>query len=271
MMASSAEGNIYLNNAILFISPYKAGSTMLFSYVADLFRCLDIRFIDYPTYYYHVLNKLDVFYNDPNAFELYKDPICYVGHRELPVSLVDSGWCKSAHTFALIRDPRDALVSMYYSFLGSHIPPQCLKDTDKFEADKLRVRSSTDIDNYVLSASESYLKNVKMILDFCSKSRSFTLLRYEDVIFKKSLLVKSIIELIELNSKLSDLYDKNKELIDEITARYDVVPTEEMPRSHIRKVTPGDWSNKLKTETNRSLKSIFSAELSKLYPDLLMP
>jgi hypothetical protein len=52
-------------------------------------------------------------------------------------------------------------------------------------------------------------------------------------------------------------------VIREIAQRFDIFPGQEDPSAHIRKVTPGDYKQKLKPETIAQLNDFFQDILSR--------
>lgn len=261
------DGMFDLNAPLFFISPYKCGSTMLFAYAKDLLAYLNIKHIDYPSFFFNNLNKIAEFYDSYADDNMYVEKMCYLGHREVPKGLVGSSLKSSMHAFLLVRDPRDALVSMYFSFLGTHAAPRCLLDTVEYEKEKFELQKRNDIDSYVLNSSHKFLDNLNCILDFCKSCKSYTIVRYEDVIFNKSKLIERLVSFIEKNSDLNEILSQNCVAIAELSTKHDYIPEKEMLGSHVRKAIPGDWKEKLKAETAFELTKKFEKFLDRFYPD----
>ncbi len=263
------EGKILTHYPVFCISPYKAGSTMLFCYLKDILNMLEVTLIDYPTYFHHYENNLNLFYQSKETAPLYKFPYFYVGHRELPSSIKNENWPDNLSMFAMIRNPKDCLVSMYYSFLGSHTAPLCLKDKDSYELEKNRLRSNINIDDYVVNCSTSYLENLKNILATCNTNSKHTLILYEDVIFNKRKMVDTILKAVEDATGNPILLSQYSDDLKEIEKKYDIIPQNENPDKHIRQVHPGNWKQKLSSNSISFLNKTFGPTLSNLYKDLL--
>ncbi|MBR8827150.1 MAG: sulfotransferase domain-containing protein [Gomphosphaeria aponina SAG 52.96 = DSM 107014] len=161
---------------------------------------------------------------------------CFYGSRYLPPYLKEldlSGFKK----FLLMRDPRDILVSHYFSLKKSHAIPQ--GDVgDKLLAKRRQLQEIT-IDDFALEEAPKLgwrIKNYAKIAD-----ENLKVFRYEDVVFDKVQWIKEILAFLGLNLELSK--------IQEIAKRHDVFPETENPAAHIRKVTPGDYQAKLKPST----------------------
>lgn len=155
----------------------------------------------------------------------------------------------------LIRDPRDIVVSHYFSMKKSHAIPPGSQGKNLLELrEKL---SSIDIDDYVIQAAPTFktiFNSYKVIEDDKLK-----LFRYEDIIFNKSQWIKDIVDFLQLNLEDSQ--------INEIAARHDVFPNSENISLHVRQVSPGDHKRKLMRQTIDKLNDIFKEILEKYeYP-----
>jgi hypothetical protein len=99
----------------------------------------------------------------------------YGGFRDLPWPLPDSA---AGRTVLLVRDPRDALTSLYFSLAYSHVPPgssDSLKLLQAFDARRERVRVMT-IDEFVLQEAPAQARLIKRVLTNIPRHRMY---RYE--------------------------------------------------------------------------------------------
>lgn len=147
----------------------------------------------------------------------------------------------------LIRDPRDMLVSHYFSHKFSHeIPQGPLGDTLQ------NFRSALDskpIDDYALEQAAGvrgrFLEYKNLVIDSNTK-----LYRYEDIIFDKENWLREMLDYVSV--------DLPEDGIQQISKQFDRRPNNEDPSRHVRKVTPGDHIEKLKPETICELNSVFA-------------
>lgn len=144
----------------------------------------------------------------------------------------------------LVRDPRDVVVSYYFSMRYSHSVPKQGEARDAL----LNVRSETSnvsLDDSVLGNKFEYLfENMKKITHLIN-TENVILYKYEDIIFKKADWFDSLAKDIGV--------DLDQEFKARLLERFDVVPEEEKSDKHIRRVTPGDHKDKLSRDAIRHL------------------
>ncbi|NET84712.1 MAG: sulfotransferase domain-containing protein [Moorea sp. SIO1F2] len=174
----------------------------------------------------------------------------FYGSRYLPAYLNDfdlSGFKK----ILLIRDPRDIVVSHYFSMKNSHvIPPGKVGDVLWKNRQRLQ---DIDIDEYAIQQAPIFRKIIQRYSKI--EDQLFKLFRYEDIVFHKRQWVADIITFLEV-----ELEDSK---IEKIAKKHDIFPTKENPALHIRKVTPGDYKEKLQPATIDKLNECFKPILIK--------
>jgi hypothetical protein len=179
----------------------------------------------------------------------------YGGFRDLPWPLPDFA---ADRTILLVRDPRDALTSLYFSVAYSHVPPgtaESPKLLRAFEARRARVREMA-IDDFVLGEAENQERLIARTLEHLPRHRLY---RYEEIIFDKLAWAADMVEYLGLSPPAR--------LVSTVVARNDLVPAEDAPLEHIRHVTPGDHRDKLRPETIAALDVRFERVMERLgYP-----
>ncbi|MEQ9301131.1 MAG: sulfotransferase domain-containing protein [Cyclobacteriaceae bacterium] len=142
----------------------------------------------------------------------------------------------------LVRDPRDILVSLYFSNYFSHVVPKEGEARQAFI--RLRTESITSIDSFVLQKAESLLSEYKVYLQQIAQPL-WKIYKYEDIIYQKRTWVEDLAQYLDL--------EMNDDLLRNILRNYDIFPAVEDQNSHIRQVHPGNFKKHLKHETISNL------------------
>lgn len=172
----------------------------------------------------------------------------FYGFRYLPSYLTDLDLSRFKKIL-LIRDPRDILVSLYFSVLKSHIVTK--GEVAKQMLQERQAAARLNIDEYVMKNMEYFIRRFRDYRRL--EDDRLKLYRYEDVVFKKYQWIQDILAFLEL--------ELGEKTIQEIVESYDVFPMHEDPALHIRQVTPGDYKQKLKPDTIEILNQQFKETL----------
>ncbi len=163
-------------------------------------------------------------------------------------------------TLLMVRDPRDMMVSLYFSVVHSHP----VADIDKYKQDRAKRFHSylkgDDIDHFVLNAYPYYLniyENFCAMLDrFETKQENLLVTKYEHMVEDFEGWLRQLLDHCEIELRpehfgyLVDNYLANRRKKEDIT-------------KHHRKGTAGDHLEKLKPDSIDALNKIFSAYLEK--------
>lgn len=142
----------------------------------------------------------------------------------------------------MIRDPRDVLVSSFYSIANSHpLPGDSFKEK-KFMEERI-FANNVGINKYVLSKCEKvkkyYERYINLLLVNCPSSK---VLKYEEMIGDFQTWLEEILGYCELT--ISNQLKNN--LLEEAHKSKSI---EENQNSHKRQLFPGDYSRKLEADT----------------------
>lgn len=163
----------------------------------------------------------------------------------------------------MVRDPRDLLVSEYYSVAHSHPVPSAPGDKREVFLALRDTAQSSSIDDYVLGESDKIVDNLN---------------RYQSLLLDKhpNALVTSYGQMTsDFDSWLRRLIDYcefevSPEFLDSLSQRNrKAKPKSEDVSQHIRKGKPGDYKEKLQPETIRKLDEKFEPFLRRFWPELL--
>lgn len=235
--------------ACFAFSIHKAGSTLMNNMIADACVASRIPAINIPYILFKEGMKDHHWRGDRQLLEFFGDGRIYYGFRFLPEVLLEPEvHLRRSKSVLLVRDPRDALVSQFYSFGGRNIshrlPP---KYAEKF-LESWEKTKHLAIDQYVLSSAPQHLKELLAYKDGLDPD-NVLLCRYEQAYFDKRTFLGGIFDHFSIPVPA--------EILDRVAARHDVRPESEDPTKHIRKGTPGDYREKLRPETIARLNDIF--------------
>jgi hypothetical protein len=172
---------------------------------------------------------------------------CFTGFRYVPSSIPIADLASGQKKLLIVRDPRDMLVSLYYSIKLSH---HFASDGTRQFAEgvgRLKQEVEADIDSFCLGHAESYLAVLRAYMDI-ARSPDTLILRYEDFIYDKVGLARSVSDWF--------LLDVPPDRLAPLVAFQERVPEADRPDSHIRQVHPGDHRRKLAPETVTALDGI---------------
>jgi hypothetical protein len=235
--------------ACFAFSQHKSGSTLMNKMIQEVCHIVNIPGISIADDFFKLNIEPNVWENDEDNLKLITPGQIYFGFRHLPNFLLNEKvHLNEKKSVLLIRDPRDALVSQYFSVGGKYIS-HTLPDMDKESfLEKLQLTAHMDIDEYVLHAAilhSERLTAYKEKLNF----ENVRLFKYEDIYYDKRKFIGDIF--MHFNIPIES------RVLDEVSAKNDIRPEVEDVAKHIRKGTPGDHMAKLRPETIRKLNEIF--------------
>jgi hypothetical protein len=218
-------------------SLHKAGSTLLFNMLRGLCELVGLQYVsimdeafikgfqpdDLPENTYQIFSKQGYFYG---------------GFRFLPKQFTIPG-LEEAKKIFLIRDPRDILVSFYFSVIKSHIIPEKGKMEQAIIAARDKY-TGIPIDDFVIDRSDIFLERMVNYRKLFGQY-NLRIYRYEDVIYKKMQWAEDILEYFK--------WPVAEEKISSVVNPLDIIPENEKPDEHIRQVHPRNYLKKLKPAT----------------------
>ena len=230
-------------------SIHKSGSTLMHKMIGEVCHAANIPSVTIPDILFREGLAEKDWESDPRMADLFTRGRVYYGFRYLPPFLPagDPGF-RERPTVLLVRDPRDALVSQYYSFGGryqSHRLPD--KNKEQF-IERTQRTAHLEIDEYVLQAARNYLRKLQAYRDALDFD-SILLRRYEDIYFDKRQFIGDIFDTFGLSVPSS--------ILDAVAERNDIRPAVEETAKHIRKGAPGDHREKLQPETIAKINALY--------------
>lgn len=233
----------------------KSGSSILNAIAKALTVEAKRTFIDFPDFFFrnNVISKN--WRSDPGLPGLFMRGYVYGGFRDMPLALNGTEVFTQARKILMVRDPRDALVSEYFSNAYSHRVPD---ETGSAEvrAQMLKLRADAlaqPIGDFTTSRAKVMART---LMEFASVARdpNTLVLRYEDTILQKRDLIRRITGHFG--------WPCSPQAVDRILGWADVVPGEEDPERFVRKVVPGDHKDKLDAPTIASLNATMAEPMA---------
>ncbi|HDL08745.1 MAG TPA: hypothetical protein ENG35_08420, partial [Desulfobacteraceae bacterium] len=160
----------------------------------------------------------------------------------------------------LVRDPRDMLVSYYFSMRYSHVVPKLVEGDHSLAKQRAALKKTT-VDQAVFNTAQAYRKYFQDYMEHLPAATT-RVYRYEDIVFKKKEWIEDMLDFLRLKLR-------NQE-IEAIAAKYDIRPEKEDPRKHIRQVIPGNYKFHLSRATIDKLNEVFRPVLHYFHYDSVM-
>lgn len=229
----------FRRESFYIVSPPKAGSVLINNLVKSLCEKVSLPYFDFEPQ----LFQSGVSPNDCplDAYKLLdRRGYVFLGFRT-PYMLRYSMQYRKSPKLILVRDPRDMLVSYYFSIAKSHAVPGGSIESKTFSG--LRNEAATiDINEYISRGSADHIVlAMRAIKSHLQDFQACHLYRYEDIIFEKKAWIRSMASV--LGVEVSD------DLMAELLAQYDVLPDSERPNQHVRQVSPGNYKKHLTKTT----------------------
>ena len=228
----------------------KSGSTLLNNVFRELAPAAGMRFVDIPGACFHAGIAMRAQWSRLNTV-FRETGCCFGGFRWIS----DSTPIPQEERYRivlLVRDPRDMLVSHYFSLRHSHPPPGRGSALAAQFAALQRMAARLDCSTYALRLASAYRRQFRQYAPYLEKE-NVLVVRYEDMLFRKADWFGRMIAHLGWTLPAAFLHST--------IARYDIIPEVEDPHQHIRKATPGDHKEKLPPATIARLNALFADEL----------
>ena len=150
----------------------------------------------------------------------------------------------------LVRDPRDILVSSYYSFAYSH-GFSSVKEIRNIQESGQKIIQNTLLDEYVVSFAYQQIKNFEIIKKLSNSCNRSLILKYEDMINNFDCFIAQLCEYVSIEKNVvQEIYQRSRPKLNE-----DIL-------SHKRSGKVGGFRDKLKKDTIKSINSKLEETLS---------
>lgn len=254
----------HAEKAFFVLGIRKCGSSIMNSMLTDLAKLNSVQFVDVGGVFFAANIPEHVWRVDPAVRALLAPGNLYGGFRAMPLVFDKMAIYQKAPKILLVRDPRDALVSEYFSIAFSHALPNASPADEGARSEFLSLRGqalSSQIEEIVVDRAEA-LCNTFLEYEAARNDPLCKLYRYENVIMKKPAWLRSM-------AAHFGWQPGSQAFIDGMMSWADVVPDEEKSQNFIRKVVPGDHRAKLSPVVIAKLNEILrpAMELFDYAPD----
>ncbi|RMG92888.1 MAG: hypothetical protein D6703_00950 [Zetaproteobacteria bacterium] len=215
-------------------SIFKSGSTLLYNLLREICLVNEIPVIDLVSDAFEQgIRFHDIQPDIEKVF--FPQGYLYLGFRTF-FAFDLSFDLNSKRKVLLVRDPRDILVSLYFSQRYSHVLPAEGEAAKSFIRARQRAMEM-DLESFVLENVDYVREPFEryMTLDW---NKNFRLYRYEEIIFRKREWIQDLADYFDLSV--------SNELLRRLLEKYDILPEKENPQAHIRQVRPGNYKKHLR-------------------------
>jgi hypothetical protein len=229
----------------------KSGSSILNSMMTSLAQHNGLPFVDLAGQLFGAGFRVPDWQNDKDLATVIRGGNVYGGFRNAPIGLFDLPAFRSARKILMVRDPRDALVSEYFSNAFSHSLPTGgagLQSMKQLREEAL----SSPLQDFVLSRAAQLGRTMTEYAPLVQDPNT-RVYRYEDVILHKRDLLADVCRHFG--------WPVDEAFLKLVLGWADVLPEEERPNEFVRRVVPGDHREKLGAETIRQLDLLLQAPM----------
>ena len=234
----------------------KSGSTIFNRVCGALGRLNAYHFVEVSDGFFKANIMAKTWIREPAIGGLLAGGNLYGGFRDMPLGIAGHPLFRDSRKLLLVRDPRDALVSQYFSYAFSHRIPKPTETSDEVTRALTDMRArvvAQGIDAAAVKAAPDFSRTMLGYAPLLAQATT-RLLRYEDVILDKHRLLAAVCE--HFGWTVSDAEAAA------ILRWADVRPQTEDPKAFIRKVTPGDHAEKLQPATIATLIDILAPAMA---------
>lgn len=234
--------------ALFAMGVRKSGSSLMTMLLTRLAKVGDVPVVRLPDAAFEQGYRYPDWNENPRLGEILRPGNVYSGFRDAPTGLYDHPLFRGAPKLLLVRDPRDALVSEYFSSRYSHRLPERNAGDSPVAIQREEAREA-GIDAFVLARAKELDRTIDGYAPLLDDP-ALRLFRYEEVIFDKAAWIRAMLDHLGWRAPAP--------LIARLVERHDIRPDEERPTEFIRKVAPGDHRDKLAAATIATLNARLS-------------
>lgn len=234
-----------LNKSIIFYTVHKSASVYTGNIMKKLSEEKGMAIIDLDAYFFDMMREKE-WISASRAWkrQIYKPFGCFYGpFRTFNTSISDHN---AYQVLLVLRDPRDTVVSAYYSRRYSHAHPAL---ANKIQKEKITLKREKyrqeNIDDYALRVIESELRKYRLYYEKLIGKPNVLFLKYEDMVTNFTSWIGKVIDFFQ--------FAPSQKILDEIMQKANFEVRKENIYAHKRQVKPGDHQRKLQPKTIKAI------------------
>lgn len=246
------------------LSTHKAGSTIANRILATLHAQIGVPHIDMAGIAWQRGRKPDVFILE--HIGLFDRPGYYFGALRPPI-VGQMGNFRGQRIVVQVRDPRDCVVSNFFSTAFGHVEPPAGETRDDFVKNRqiLRNRLSRgrpvkQINKFALGSARNYAEHFESLRRIADGHPDCFISKYEDMVLRTDAWIERLAEFLQI--PLTPSYRAA------VAPLLDFSADKEVQERLKRQVLPGDHVRKLQPETIAAITETLRTQLQAFgYPD----
>jgi sulfotransferase family protein len=232
-----------------FVTMHKAGSVFVDQVLSRLVLSAGFEHVDLALQAFQIGSR-EHLYCTAHAHELAR-PRCYFGPFRGPYIRKMRGLDR-LRLVAQVRDPRDCIISLYYSLRYSHPAPSLGPAKENYERN-LAFTQSVALETFARKQARQYAVRMQVLQDMLQRAQHSILLRYEN-------MVSSPLEWLSLLCEFLRI-DPSPQIADWVSKEMCTNGILEDVSRHKRQVFPGDFRRKLSASMQDQLTSMLRPHL----------
>jgi len=220
-------------HSIGFVTMHKAGSVFVDRVLSQLTGPMGFEHVDLALQAFQ-MGKLEHLYCVAQAHTLAK-PRCYFGPFRGPY-IRKMKELERLRLVVQVRDPRDCIVSLYYSLKYSHPAPAQGPANEMYERNRAIIQTA-DFETFVQKQARQYAVRMLVLLRMLGNTQQSLLLRYEN-------MVDAPLEWLSLLCRFLHI-DMSPQISGWVNEEMSTMGMVEDLSRHKRQMLPGDFRRKL--------------------------
>lgn len=215
----------------LAFSVAKAGSTLLFEMLRALSQTVGSAYFE-PEAALFAAGRDPLDRPVEVGFEYPATGYCFGGYRQFPAHAIPL--LEHAPTVLLVRDPRDLIVSLYFSLVGSHVLPADDAEGRNAMREVRAWASKLTLSEFLWSGILQYTRMFEgYVANRFHGRANVKVYRYEDVIYRKAEFLRDVADWFG--------WRPSPEAVASIAHHADIRPATEQGGAHVRQIHPGNY------------------------------